>query len=41
MIKRELPATVYRCKGVLHLADDPTHRYVLAGCHRSKCEPVA
>jgi G3E family GTPase len=29
MIKRDLPATIYRCKGVVHLADDPTHRYVL------------
>lgn len=29
MIKRELPATVYRCKGFVHLADDPTIRYVL------------
>ena len=29
MIKRELPATIYRCKGFVHLADDPAHRYVL------------
>lgn len=29
MIKRELPAAVYRCKGFVHLADDPAHRYVL------------
>ncbi|MEL7208002.1 MAG: GTP-binding protein [Actinomycetota bacterium] len=29
MIKRELPATVYRCKGFVHLEDDPAVRYVL------------
>ncbi|MEQ9695901.1 GTP-binding protein [Shimia sp. SDUM112013] len=29
MIKRELPANIYRCKGFVHLADDPAHRYVL------------
>ena len=29
MIKRELPAGIYRCKGFVHLADDPTNRYVL------------
>jgi G3E family GTPase len=29
MIKRELPETVYRCKGFIHLADDPEYRYVL------------
>jgi len=29
MIKRELPANIYRCKGFVHLADDPTSRYVL------------
>lgn len=29
MIKRELPSTVYRCKGIVHLVDDPVHRYVL------------
>ncbi|MFC3615494.1 CobW family GTP-binding protein [Lutimaribacter marinistellae] len=29
MIKRELPANIYRCKGFVHLADDPVHRYVL------------
>lgn len=29
MIKRELPANIYRCKGFLHLAEDPSHRYVL------------
>ena len=29
MIKRELPADVYRCKGFVHLADDPANRYVL------------
>jgi G3E family GTPase len=29
MIKRELPATIYRCKGFVHLAEDPPHRYVL------------
>lgn len=29
MIKRELPADVYRCKGFVYLADDPTERYVL------------
>ncbi len=29
MIKRSLPANVYRCKGLVHLADDPDHRYVL------------
>ena len=29
MIKRELPADVYRCKGFVHLADDPVNRYVL------------
>ena len=23
------PPTVYRCKGFVHLADDPEHRYVL------------
>ena len=29
MIKRELPANIYRCKGFIHLADDPENRYVL------------
>jgi G3E family GTPase len=29
MIKRELPETVYRCKGFIHLGDDPEYRYVL------------
>ncbi|MDC3402476.1 GTP-binding protein [bacterium] len=29
MIKRELPAHVYRCKGFVYLVDDPAHRYIL------------
>ncbi len=29
MIKRELPANIYRCKGFVYLSDDPDHRYVL------------
>jgi G3E family GTPase len=29
MIKRELPETIYRCKGFVQLADDPQRRYVL------------
>ena len=29
MIKRELPANIYRCKGFVYFADDPSHRYVL------------
>ncbi len=29
MVKRELPANIYRCKGFVHLAEDPTNRYVL------------
>jgi len=29
MIKRKLPANVYRCKGFVYLADDPANRYVL------------
>jgi G3E family GTPase len=29
MIKRELPETVYRCKGFVRLADDPDRCYVL------------
>jgi G3E family GTPase len=29
MIKRELPANVYRCKGFVYLADDPANRYIL------------
>ena len=29
MIKRELPAGIYRCKGFVHLADDPANRYLL------------
>lgn len=29
MIKRELPANIYRCKGFVFLADDPANRYVL------------
>jgi len=29
MIKRELPAGIYRCKGFVYLADDPVNRYVL------------
>jgi len=29
MIKRELPADIYRCKGFVYLTDDPTNRYVL------------
>ena len=29
MIKRKLPAGIYRCKGFVFLADDPERRYVL------------
>ena len=29
MIKRQLPGEIYRCKGFVHLADDPSRRYVL------------
>jgi len=29
MIKRQLPANIYRCKGFVHLADAPEHRHVL------------
>ena len=29
MIKRQLPANIYRCKGLVQIADDPTRRYVL------------
>lgn len=29
MIKRLLPANIYRCKGIVYLADDPIRRYVL------------
>ena len=29
MIKRELPANIYRCKGFVYLQDDPANRYVL------------
>jgi G3E family GTPase len=29
MIKRELPGNIYRCKGFVHVADDPDHRHVL------------
>ncbi len=29
MIKRELPANIYRCKGFVQLTDDPANRYVL------------
>ena len=29
MIKRQLPANIYRCKGFVHLAEDPVNRYVL------------
>ena len=29
MIKRDLPADMYRCKGFVYLADDPVNRYVL------------
>ena len=29
MIKRELPADIYRCKGFVYLTDDPANRYVL------------
>jgi G3E family GTPase len=29
MIRRELPAPVYRCKGIVHLADAPDQRGVL------------
>jgi G3E family GTPase len=29
MIKRELPANIYRCKGFVFLAEDPATRYVL------------
>ena len=29
MVKRQLPGNVYRCKGFVHLADDPANRYVL------------
>jgi G3E family GTPase len=29
MIKRRLPANIYRCKGFIYAADDPDNRYVL------------
>jgi len=29
MIKRELPANIYRCKGFVFLAEDPSNRYIL------------
>jgi G3E family GTPase len=29
MVKRRLPAEVYRLKGFVHTADDPEHRYVV------------
>lgn len=29
MVKRELPGSVYRCKGIVYVADDPTQPYVL------------
>ncbi len=29
MIKRRLPANIYRCKGFIYAADDPERRYVL------------
>jgi G3E family GTPase len=29
MIKRRLPANIYRCKGIVHTANDPEIRYIL------------
>jgi len=29
MIRRELPASVYRCKGVVYAAEEPDHRVIL------------
>jgi G3E family GTPase len=29
MVKRELPESVYRCKGIIHTVEDPTQRYSL------------
>jgi G3E family GTPase len=29
MVKRQLPESVYRCKGIIHTIDDPTQRYSL------------
>lgn len=29
MVKRQLPESVYRCKGIIHTFDDPTQRYSL------------
>lgn len=29
MVKRRLPESVYRCKGIVQIADDPDNRYVL------------
>lgn len=29
MVRRELPASVYRCKGIVYTADDPDKRFTL------------
>ncbi len=29
MIKRKLPANIYRCKGIIHAAETPGKRFVL------------
>lgn len=29
MVKRQLPESVYRCKGIIHTVEDPTQRYSL------------
>lgn len=29
MIKQKLPGNIYRCKGIVYVADDPSRRYVL------------
>jgi G3E family GTPase len=29
MVKRQLPESVYRCKGIIHTTEDPTQRYSL------------
>ncbi len=29
MVRRELPASIYRCKGIIYAADSPGKRYAL------------
>jgi G3E family GTPase len=41
MVKRQLPESVYRCKGIIHTIEDPTQRYSLQVVgHRTQIAPI-